>query len=90
MKKCRYVVLACVLILSLTACNQQTQTVVSSLDEPNNSFSSSEPANQSLASFSYEEDAAKYNDGDSGVNPNEFVNVDAYPIENQNAAVERA
>ena len=49
MKKCRYVVLACVLILSLTACNQQTQTVVSSLDEPNNSFSSSEPANQSLA-----------------------------------------
>lgn len=49
-----------------------------------------ELAGQSLASFSYEEDAAIYKDGDPGVNPNEFVNVDVYPIEDQNAAVERA
>ena len=90
MKKCSYVLLACVLILSLSACNQQTETAVSSLDEPNNSIASNEPSNQSLASFSYEEDAAEYKDGDPGVNPNKFVNVDAYPIENQNAAVERA
>ena len=49
-----------------------------------------EPANQSLASFSYEEDVAIYKDGDPGVNPNAFVNIDTYPIDNQNAAVERA
>lgn len=46
--------------------------------------------NQSLASFSYEEDVAAYQDGDPGVNSNEFVNVDIYPIDNQDAAVERA
>ncbi len=50
----------------------------------------SELAGQSLASFSYEEDAAIYKNGDPGVNPNEFVNDDIYPIENQNVAVERA
>ena len=49
-----------------------------------------EPANQSLASFSYEEDVAIYKDADPGVNPNAFVNIDTYPIDNQNAAVERA
>lgn len=45
---------------------------------------------QSLASFSYEEDAAIYKDGNPGVNPNKFVNVDVYPIETQSDAVERA
>lgn len=49
-----------------------------------------ELAGQSLASFSYEKEAAKYKDGDPGVNPNEFVNTDIDPIENQNEAVERA
>ena len=49
-----------------------------------------EPVNQSLASFSYEEDAAIYNDETHEVNPNAFVNTDTSPIENQNTAVERA
>ena len=49
-----------------------------------------ESANQSLASFSYEEDAAIYNDEASKLNSNAFINIDTYPIENQNAAVERA
>lgn len=90
MKKYSFIILAFVLVLSLTACNQQAETITSSFGEPNNHLSTNEPAGQSLASFSYEEDAATYKDGDPGVNPNEFVNVDIYPIENQDAAVERA
>ena len=34
--------------------------------------------------------AGRDKDGDPGVNPNAFVNIDTYPIDNQNAAVERA
>ena len=49
-----------------------------------------ESADQSLASFSYEEDAATYTDGAPGVNPNAFVNRDTSPIENQTTALERA
>lgn len=66
-------IVALILGVSLTACNQQNKS-----------------ANQSLASFSYEEDAAIYNDATPGANPNAFVNIDTYSIENQNAAVERA
>ena len=90
MKKYNFLILAFVLILSLAACNQQAETILSSLDEPNSNLSNNEPAGQSLASFSYEEDVATYQEGDPGVNPNEFVNVDIYPIDNQDAAVERA
>ena len=90
MKKYNFLILAFVLILSLAACNQQAETIISSLDEPNSNLSTNEPAGQSLASFSYEEDAAIYKDGDPGVNPHAFVNTDLFPIENQNAAVERA
>ncbi len=80
MKKHRFPVFTLVLLLSLPACTQQAETALSS----------NELAGQSLASFSYEEDAAAYKDGDPGVNPNEFVNVDVHPIESQDAAVERA
>ena len=90
MKKYNFLILAFVLILSLAACNQQKETIISSLNEPNNNLSANEPVSQSPAGFSYEEDAATYQDGDPGVNPNEFVNADIYPIENQDAAVERA
>ena len=80
MKKHRFPVFTLVLLLSLPACTQQAETALSS----------NELAGQSLASFSYEEDAAIYKDGDPGVNPHAFVNTDLFPIENQNAAVERA
>ncbi len=43
-----------------------------------------------MATFSYEQDAAEYQDGTPGVNPNAFVNVDASPIKDQLEAVERA
>lgn len=76
MKKCSLLIFTFVLILSSAACAHQAETLA--------------PAVQSPASFSYKEDAARYRDGDPGVNPNEFVNTDACPIENQDAAVERA
>lgn len=89
-KKYSFLISAFVLMLSLSACNQQAETLPSSLDEPNQNLSANEPAGQSSANFSYQEDAAIYKDGDPGVNPNEFVNVDIDPIESQDAAVERA
>lgn len=88
MKKYSYLLFAFVLILSLPACHHQAETVTSSLDNP--SLSTQEPAGHSLASFSYEDDAAIYQVGDPGVNPNAFSNVDIYPIENKEDAVERA
>ena len=90
MKKYSFLILAFMLIFSLPACSQQAETAPSSLEELNQSSSAGEAAGQSLASFSYEEDAAIYKDGDPGVNPHAFVNTDLFPIENQNAAVERA
>lgn len=87
-KKYSYLLFAFVLILSLSACHQQAETVTSSLDDPN--LSTHDPDGQSLASFSYEEDAAINQVGDPGINPNAFSNVDIYPIENQEDAVERA
>ncbi|MBM6924716.1 hypothetical protein [Pseudoflavonifractor phocaeensis] len=65
----------------LAACHPQSGAVPS---PPN------EPDGQSLASFSYEEDAAMYQAGDPGVKTTGFVNVDLFPIEDQNGAVERA
>ena len=90
MKKISFFVLALVLILLAASCRQQEETAASSPDAPHQSSSASEPEGQSLASFSYEEDAALYKDGDPGVNSNEFVNTDAFPIENQTEAIERA
>ena len=43
-----------------------------------------------LGSFSYEDIATHYKDGDAGVNPYPFVNVDKYPIDNQKSALDRA
>ena len=65
----------------LAACHPQSGAVPS---PPN------EPDGQSLASFSYEEDAAMYQAGDPGVKTTGFVNVDLFPIEDQNGVVERA
>lgn len=41
-------------------------------------------------SFSYEEDTAVYKDGDPGVNPHEFANVNSQPIDSQDTALELA
>ena len=90
LRKYCFLLVAFVFILSFAACNQQAEPAAPPLDESNRDLSANEPAGQSLASFSYEEDAATYREGDPGVNPNEFVNVDVCPIENQDAAVERA
>ena len=38
MKKYNFLILAFVLILSLAACNQQAETIISSLDEPNSNL----------------------------------------------------
>lgn len=90
MKRYGFLVLAFVFILVFAACNRQVETPASFMDGPSSNGSADEPADPPLASFSYEEDAAKYRDKDPGVNPKEFVNVDICPIENPAAAVERA
>ena len=41
-------------------------------------------------SFSYEEDTAVYKDGDPGVNPHAFANVNSQPIDSQDTALELA
>lgn len=41
-------------------------------------------------SFSYEEDAAIYKDGDPGVNPHEFANVNSQTIDSPDTALELA
>ena len=74
----------------LAACHPQSGAAPSPPDEPDEHVSTHGPASQSLASFSYEEDAAMYQAGDPGVKTTGFVNVDLFPIEDQNGAVERA
>ena len=44
----------------------------------------------SPAPFSYEEEAAEYNVGSPGVNPNTFMNVDICTIDSEQAATEQA
>ncbi len=90
MKKCSFFLLALASACLLAACHQQAVAVPSSPDEPDKNLSTHAPAGQSLASFSYEEDAAIYKAGDPGVKTTGFVNVDIFPMEDQNAAVERA
>lgn len=102
MKKIMAVALILAIVLGLVGCStieEQTNPKDSSSTTSQNESESAETGeessdsiilNQSLASFSYEEDVSIYTAGDPGVNPNAFVNTDTYPIENQNAAVERA
>ncbi|MCD8144529.1 MAG: hypothetical protein LUD79_04215 [Oscillospiraceae bacterium] len=58
----------------------------------NMSNSDLEEGGKSLATFSYAEDVLLYQDedGDDGVNPYSFQNVDTAPIDDQTSAVERA
>lgn len=44
----------------------------------------------SMATFSYEEEAAAFAEQEKGVNPYAFLNVEPEPVEDQVAAVERA
>ena len=67
-------------MLGLVACGQQ-QT---------QEDSKSAESNTSLASFSFEEDRSIYMEGAPGVKTDGFLNVDAYPIDDQTVAVERA
>lgn len=90
MKKYSILMLASALLLLAPACSHQSEALPSPPDKPDDGVSAKDPAGQSLASFSYEEDAAMYQDGDPGVNPNAFVNTDLFPIESQAAALERA
>lgn len=88
MKTRSFLIPAFVLVLSLAACSQRSEPVPSPPEGPDHPLSANAPAGQ--AHFSYEEDAAVFKEGDPGVNPNEFVNTAPLPIEDSDAAVERA
>ena len=79
MKKYSFLILAFMPIFSLPACSQQAETAPSSLEELNQSSSAGEAAGQSLASFSYEEDAAIYKDGDPRIKRNAVLSCQFSP-----------
>lgn len=90
MKKRGLLMLAVVPVLLVSACHPQGETTPASSNEPEKNVSAHTSSGQTLASFSYQEDAAVYRAGDPGVKTTGFVNTDPCPIKGQNAAAERA
>jgi hypothetical protein len=80
MKKCMLFIMLFACMLGLVA-YEQHQTL---------GGSKSSMGSTSLASFSFEEDCSIYIEGNPDVKTDDFLNVDAYPIDDQVAAVKRA
>lgn len=59
-------------------------------NEENYNSANTDSGGMSLASFSYADESALYEDGDAGVKTADFFNVDTFPVDNQASAVERA
>ena len=96
----KLLMLACILslVLTLTGCTKTPNETnggnedFQSAEQLDDSGSETGEASggMSLASFDYENEAARYQDGDANVNPNPFINTDPQPISDQIEAEERA
>lgn len=78
MRKFTALCLICILALIMAGCSE------------NNIDNGNQTTDDTILSFSYEEDKTIYKNDYPGVNSNSFVNVDSIPINSQNDAIEQA